>query len=508
MVNGATDFISIMGTLVSNMTPIITIDSNDVEGSNYRLTMCRTYWVMVDMKIIIGGITFTVIEIDQDVSILVKGPAQPIGTTFQLDAPEFWYSTHRKVNSERKNQTDIRLPFVYLPIYEVVEDHDDETDISYVADIRPLFLAGYNIQKDTIVLQQSETIKPMNAMATLFEEMVDDLDQQFNEPDSITRKEWMNFGSSTVWGNDTLIFDQPISGVELRMALQVLNENLCLCDGAPFKVCTDVTILVNGVFNQFKEAGETYNCVTTGGGPASVDLNGSSLIDIPGSQTKTITIEFENGDPLTITPVINTANVFDGTVPDLIAAVNTSNLFQDGQITSYATGDLPGWYRGVDHGTLSHNNPYGDTERFRDTAGGAIYANDIVVDWSTEDRIGEVVLGFYRITATSISWANAMSLANASVQAGFSNWAIPSRKETINLYNEEVSGGSPIGLNFSPMNIIVSASSERLWTRTTGGIVTRAYCAIENGSFQGLNKTTTTNDFFLVRQFTYAELGL
>ena len=90
-----------------------------------------------------------------------------------------------------------------------------------------------------------------------------------------------------------MIFDQPISGVELRMALQVLNENLCLCDGAPFKVCTDVTILVNGVFNQFKEAGETYNCVTTGGGPASVDLNGSSLVDIPGSQTKTITIEFE-----------------------------------------------------------------------------------------------------------------------------------------------------------------------------------------------------------------------
>ena len=67
MINGATDFISTMEILVSNMTPIITIDSNDAEGSNYRLTMCRTYWVMVDMKIIIGGVTFTVVEIDQDV---------------------------------------------------------------------------------------------------------------------------------------------------------------------------------------------------------------------------------------------------------------------------------------------------------------------------------------------------------------------------------------------------------------------------------------------------------
>ncbi len=189
--------------------------------------------------------------------------------------------------------------------------------------------------------------------------------------------------------------------------------------------------------------------------------------------------------------------------------VNSSNLFLDGQETSFATGDIAAWERGIDHDTMAHNNGYGlASDRFTDDTGAQTYTANIVIDWSTWDVLNSTVLGFYRVTATSTNWLNAMSLAVASTQAGYTDWTIPSRKEIANLYNEEVSGGSPIGLNFSPMNIIVSASSERLWMRTTGGITTRVYSIIENGGYQGLNKTTTTNDFFLVRQFAFSEISL
>jgi len=290
MINGATNFISTMETLVAGMTPIITIDTNTAEGSDWRLTMCRTYWLMVNAKITIGGQTFKVLEIDQDVSILVSGTAQPIGTTFQLEAPEFWHSSHRKVNTERKNQINITRPFVYLPVYEIVEDHNDETDISYTANIRPLFLASFDERKDTIDLQQSEVIEPMNAMATLFEELVESLDQQFNEPDSYTRKEWMNFGNETVWGNDELIFDQPLSGVELRLDLEVLDENLCLCDGEDFKVCADVT--------------ETFN--------------GSSISSVVAGGTKAIVVQTNDATP------VQTGTVLTDTSSQLIVEVNAS----------------------------------------------------------------------------------------------------------------------------------------------------------------------------------------
>ena len=55
MINGSKSFITIMTALVEAMTPIVDIDSNDVEGNGFRLTMCRTYWLMVDCVIVIGG---------------------------------------------------------------------------------------------------------------------------------------------------------------------------------------------------------------------------------------------------------------------------------------------------------------------------------------------------------------------------------------------------------------------------------------------------------------------
>lgn len=230
-----------METLVSQLTPQITIDTNVVDGDNWKLTMCRTYWMLECMEITIGGELFTVEEVSLDEYIIVSGTAQPVGATFSLEAPQFYHGSRRKVSGEMDKIDDLTKPFVYLPRPTARENNDVQSDISYVAQVRPIFLTGYLVDRDSIDMQQIEIIEPMNEMADLFVWLIEDQLDKFNDPSSNQREEWMNFGDPTVWGNEELIFDRPCSGVELRLEFDVLREYACLCEGKAPNVCPDVT---------------------------------------------------------------------------------------------------------------------------------------------------------------------------------------------------------------------------------------------------------------------------
>lgn len=239
--NSAENIITAVKTVVAAMTPVITITDNQAAGTNWILTMCRTYWVVPNSTIIIGGESFRVQSIVFNESITVSGTAQPIGTTFQLIAPDFVHGSSRKVDNERKTTDDVTNSFVYLPRPRVREDGRYDSDIAYIASIRPLFLVTYDTLKDNTNDQQSDFILPMNAAADLFQNIVDDNNDKFEETEFYNREEWMNFGDPSTWGNDQYIFDAPISGVELSFDLIVLDDFACICDGAQPVTCPDVT---------------------------------------------------------------------------------------------------------------------------------------------------------------------------------------------------------------------------------------------------------------------------
>jgi len=73
-----------------------------------------------------------------------------------------------------------------------------------------------------------------------------------------------------------------------------------------------------------------------------------------------------------------------------------ATLTKSGQTTSYRNGDDGDIEAGRGSGffTLTGNNPFGNTNRFTDTAGGTTYANNIAIDWNTFD--GTTVLGIKR----------------------------------------------------------------------------------------------------------------
>lgn len=369
--NGASSIISIVESLVSQMTPNVTITSNVDNGDGtFTLSMCPTYWLMPNMTISIDGADYFIESFVKDTSITVSGSVQPAVTSFQMTAPELRHGSRRKVNNERKDEFDLRSVWVYLPIPEVVEDNFIESDIAYTADIRPIFLKDYNEQRDTIDLQQDEIIEPLNAAADYFIDLINDDYGTFNEPASVTRREWMNFGDPAVWGNDELIFDQQLSGVEARMSLEVMESGICDCESGELDNCPDVTTSVEGTATNVDtapgqnidiqivdELGNTVSSTLTentpntkklevavGSDPVSTSMNGTGLTDTPAGETKAFTIRYEDDSPVTVTTITDTANTFIGEVPNSINPEVYYNRPYLTQTVSYADGD-EGWRR-------------------------------------------------------------------------------------------------------------------------------------------------------------------
>jgi len=259
--NGNRNIIEIIEEVVSKMTPFITVSSITANGDNWRLNTCNTYWITVDSQIIIDEVSYTVIDLVQNSYIEIESTTEPTVTEFQLEAPEFWHSSSRKVSNERSNKEggDVRKPFVYLPVPRITEDKAVDSDKAYDADIRPIFLTNFNPQRDTIELQQTQIIEPLNAMANFFLYLIKEDIANFDDFDSVDRREWMNFGNETVWGNDKKIFKENLSGVELfSFSLPVLINENCGCESDK-KICADSSIYTNNVFYSFAGSGGDLN---------------------------------------------------------------------------------------------------------------------------------------------------------------------------------------------------------------------------------------------------------
>lgn len=318
---GADNIIPLVEMIVNQMAVVVTITANVADGDNWKLSTCNTQWIKVGKKITIGSVTYKVVDVNTDEYIIVSGASQPVGTWFQLPAPEFWHGSHRKVNAERTQKQDLRNDMVYLPIPDVTDFNNPDSEILYEANIRPVFLTGYDERYDNIEDQQTMYIDPCNKMADRFVEVCESLDTYFESPIDIYRREWPNFGDNTVWGNDKLIFNQKLSGVEVRLTLEVFYEAICVCERTQANTCAPANIYINSTLEDTATSGEdfeltvvdtdgntptiTYNETTKtlevpaagSGGAINIDVNGGMFLT---GQTSNVDMSVwnQNDDPI------------------------------------------------------------------------------------------------------------------------------------------------------------------------------------------------------------------
>jgi len=187
------------------------------------------------------------------------------------------------------------------------------------------------------------------------------------------------------------------------------------------------------------------------------------------------------------------------------AAPIGATLLKTGQITSYRTGDDGDIEAGraVDFTTLSENNPFGNTKRFTDTLGGIIYADDIVIDWSTYD--GSTVLGYRRTSAAAVTWNNAIDGALAvSIGLFTTGWRLPNVNEMQNIMNFQRSFTSG-AFNYFPFN----NADTLFWTSNTlNGSSSNKFYVFNFGFGINFQDQANTLKYIPVRTFTVSETTL
>ena len=231
--------IDVIKSLVSQMTPTFNIQNKTViDAETFKLENCKTFWLTECFKFKIDGNDYVVDELKFNEYIIIKGTVEPIVTSFELEAPHFDYGTHRTVNTERsieENQQSLITPFVYLmELMREVENTDDDSPIERVSDLRIFFLDNHDEDGDSLRdTVQEKVVKPMHSMADVFRDLILQQENNFDNPKSWPRYTWFKFGTPEVWGNKQCIFDEHLSGVELRFSLPILDmlgcDEFCAC---------------------------------------------------------------------------------------------------------------------------------------------------------------------------------------------------------------------------------------------------------------------------------------
>jgi hypothetical protein len=340
------------------------------------------------------------------------------------------------------------------------------------------------------------------------------------------------------------VFDSELSGIAFDCTIEPKNYAGVCTDGLfPVPNCPtssytiedeDGTILYNGTL----QAGESVNTIidnstivlknSLGTVQSTTELLSQQDLELTANDATvensdlSYTNTVASGSTLVLPDVTNTDSdgspvVTPAQTPFVCTpaagGAKSTMLMGSGLQTSYRTGDDKSINAGRENGsffTLIDANPFGNNDRFTDTLGTQVYANDIILDWAHRDYENELVLSYYRVERVATDWNDAIDSALALSVTGFtSGWYLPNIEELNNLI--QMSTDPTVNLyplTFAPFNL---SANTNFWTSTTRPVSTSQALKFFNNSsyaFAAVTKTTAGYKHIYTRHTTLAELGL
>ncbi len=220
---------------IAKLNRTVAIDEiTDLGGGIYRIDTCCTFWLRPCKTISIDGVNYKIQSFVQNESLTIKGEVLPTATEFAIAAPFYKHGTPRAVNSELfEVDADQELPLIWLlEILTQTVFRAEENPLDYSADLRLFFLDEYDPEDDLTTDIYSDIVRPMQSMVEEFIKEVE-LDGIYQDLDQYTTTNWAKFGVySTNTGSTSKILDAYLSGIELRINLELMKKtdcSTCIC---------------------------------------------------------------------------------------------------------------------------------------------------------------------------------------------------------------------------------------------------------------------------------------
>ncbi len=216
--------------IVDNMDNIVTVSS--IAGN--VLTVCGTKWARIGKVVQDGSANdFTIAAVDQTLKTITVTPVGPsfTGDTLALNVPTFVVGTPLATNKEwtgleRDERT--KVPFIWMvePTPEVLNAQDNP--VERASSIRIVFLDSNNIESWLTTDTHDNRLQALYNMVSEFITAIDG--NNLFEP--LTTKDIRNltkFGTETAQGFDANIINANLTGIEVRLTLNINKEDDCIC---------------------------------------------------------------------------------------------------------------------------------------------------------------------------------------------------------------------------------------------------------------------------------------
>lgn len=480
--------IQILKDLVEDAAHTITITSVESLGSGqYKLNTDNTLYLRTLKKVIIDAVEYKVVDFNINSFITVEalsGDVPVVASSFEATTPLFVWGNPQMVSEELvkriKNKT-IVWPYIWaVEISNTQRNLNPASAVKSTPSFNLFFLDSTNEVNWTIEDHYEQDIYPLNNYLDFFTGLLKSRRDLF-DTDSITYNQinHVNFGDYIVdKGNEEKILNDNVTGIQLQIDIPFTID-----------VCDDIVV--------------TSKC-----NGASETLNGIGVSPLTDSSTKAIIVQSDaSGNPQVGVIQTDTPTSLIVEVPAGGAAVvNSSQPSKTGanDLGSFLTGDDADTDRGagVDFFTLDDNNPFGNTNKFTDTLGTQLYANDVIINWATRNQKLGLTLGLYRIPNGTNNQATHLG-AQPYTFAGKSDWFVWNELEgSCFVYR----GIFRDPFNYSPLNHSIAASSvNQIWSNykdNAGGGYRWA------DSQFGVTGASILIMSFVVRYYTDAELGI
>jgi hypothetical protein len=234
-----------------------------------------------------------------------------------------------------------------------------------------------------------------------------------------------------------------------------------------------------------------------------ITVDGSAFTSLPATNGLNVQVVDQNNN--TVPTLLNTPQI-------KIVQASSAPVMKTGQTTSFADFDDGFYEAGRDVGFFTLERvPFNidgtptintTTNRFTDTLGGQVYANNIMLDWSTHNVFTGNLLAYSLEAIGSKNFLTHLTDSTAYSLGGLATWRQINRKEIQNLYNDEIVNP----LNWSPFNLNANFSAN-ISTNTTRKIDTTQvwYTLSGQGREFGIAKTTAIQSIY-VRTINTSEL--
>jgi len=215
---------------INKLSRTVKIDLiTDLGDGIYRLDSCCTYWLRPCKTITIDGNDYKIQSFVQNESLTVKGDILPTASSFTITPPFYKHGTPMATNNELFHvDNDQQLPLVWL--LEILTQsifRAEENPLDYSSDLRLFFLDEYDPEDDLTSDLYTDIIRPMQSMVEEFIKEVE-LDGDYNDVPEYRTINWSKFGVySTNTGSTSKILDAYLTGIEVRITLEVMKKTDC-----------------------------------------------------------------------------------------------------------------------------------------------------------------------------------------------------------------------------------------------------------------------------------------